>query len=131
MFELEIIIMIISIWPKPYFLYNNFGRFCLDFLLFLFLLIKKFLIINNFTNRRFRVRGNFNKIEFHFVCQSEGILDTHDFRFYLITYNSDHFGSDPVVNFVSRLDNPAGASSDWSGYNLFLLIFVNTKADYV
>jgi hypothetical protein len=37
--------------PQTYFLYNNFGRFGLHFLLFLFLVVKELSVINHFANR--------------------------------------------------------------------------------
>lgn len=50
MIQLEIEIMFISIRSKPYFLYDNFCSFRLDFLLFLLLLINKLLVISNLAN---------------------------------------------------------------------------------
>ena len=68
-----------------------------------------------------------NKIQFHSVCQFQGILSTHYFCFNIVSDNSDHFGSDLVVNSVSRPQRFAGISSGRYGYNSFLLILVNTQ----
>ena len=55
MVQFEIEIMLIGIWSEPYFLDNNFGCFRFDFLLFLFLLIKKLLKISDFTDWRISI----------------------------------------------------------------------------
>jgi len=94
--------------------------------LFLFLLIKVFLIINYLAYRWISIWRDFNQIKFHFVGQLQGILNTHDLCFNFITYNPDHSCCDTVVDSMSRLGNPCRASSDRSCYNYFLLILINT-----
>jgi hypothetical protein len=59
--QFKIKVMFICIWSETDLLNYDFNGFSLDLFLFLFLLIKKFLIINYLANRRVSIWRNLNK----------------------------------------------------------------------
>ena len=49
---MEIIIMIIGLWAKPYFFHDDFGRFRFQGFIAFLLFVKELFVIDHFTNRR-------------------------------------------------------------------------------
>src|ERR1700687_2280957 len=81
--------MIVSIWRKANFFYFRNLAFGLHFLFFLFLLVKKFIIVNYFTNRRIGLRGNFNQVEPLVICYSLSLCNRVNSYFDIIA-NQTH-----------------------------------------
>ena len=75
MLHLEIEVVVIGIGPQTYLFDDNLRCLGLDLLLFLLLLIKEFLIIYYFTNRRIGIWLNFNKVKIKIVSNFQGFLD--------------------------------------------------------
>src|SRR5688572_17268762 len=117
--------MIISSRGEPDFLY--FGRFTfgLHLLFFLLLLVKEFIVIDDFTNRWICLWRNFDQIKLLFLRHSQSILYRINTHLYIITYQphlryADHlicavflllFFSESWVKTTSRL-------SRWKCHNL-------------
>src|SRR6185312_3875541 len=70
MFGFKIKIMVISIGREANFFYLRNLAFSLHFFFFLLLFVKKFIIVNYFTNWRIGLRRNFNKVKSLVICYS-------------------------------------------------------------
>ena len=62
--EFEIEVMVVCIGAEADFFDDGFSRFCLDLLFLLFAFVKELVVVNDFYNGRFSIRGDFNEVEF-------------------------------------------------------------------
>jgi hypothetical protein len=98
MFQFEIIIMLVSIRTKPYFFENNLGCLCLNFFKFLFLLIKKLLVINYFTYWWICAGGYLYKIKFKLFSKLKSFSNRKYPGFTdIIAYEANFPGTDLIV----------------------------------
>jgi len=65
--------MFIGVRSEPYLFHHNLDGFCLHLLLFLFLLIKKLLIINGLTNWRIGLGRNLNQVKIQGISNFQGL----------------------------------------------------------
>src|SRR5437868_3658153 len=80
--------MIISVWRKANFLdFRNFAL-RLHFLFFLFLFVKKFIIVYHLANRRIRLRRDFHQVETLVICYSLCFCYRINTYFYIFTNQS-------------------------------------------
>jgi hypothetical protein len=81
MFNLEVKIMLFSIWTETNLFDNNLYGFRLDLLLLLLLFVLEFRIINNFANRRISIWRYLNQIKILLLCQLDRLLNRVDINF--------------------------------------------------
>ena len=77
MLQLEVIVVLISLRSETYFLDFHFSLLGFHFLGMLLLLIKEFAIVNKTTNRRLRIRRDFNKINALCSCHIQCLACGH------------------------------------------------------
>ena len=75
MLELEVIVVVVGLGSESYFLHHHFGSLGFDFLGFLLLLVKIFLVVEYLTNRWIGLCGNLHQIEFEVDGHAAGVLN--------------------------------------------------------
>ena len=71
MLELELEVVLVRVRPKPYFFYDHLCRIGVHLLGLFLLLIEIFLVVNNLTYRRIRLRAYLHQVKFELIREFE------------------------------------------------------------
>src|SRR5688572_11782505 len=104
--------MLIGVWSKADFFDNYLYRLSLYFLLFLLLLVLKLRIIDNLTNRRICIGGNFHQIQSLLLGEFYSLLNGIDINFDVFSYYPYFRSRYPFVYLV-RFFWFLGAPPEW------------------
>lgn len=97
--KFESVVVIVGLWTETDFLDDSLDLLCLDFLLFLLLLVKELLVIEDAAYWRVGRWGDFDEVELKLVGQLHGVLDGVDARILYIVADQTHLrDTDFVVN---------------------------------
>ena len=101
--HLEVEVVIIRLGTKANLFDDLLALFGLKFLVFLFLLVKEFLVFDDSADRRIGGRYNFYQIQTNFLRDLQGILEGIDVGGDIVTYQTDFRSTDETVDLVLRL----------------------------
>src|SRR6056297_1962200 len=115
--------MIIRIGPKPYLFHNDLAGLGFYLFLFLFLLVKKLLIINNLTNRWICLWGDLYQVQIHLIRHFQGFRQRiNALVFNIFTNNAYSVGP---YSFVNPVREPLFLAGNISSSSVILFASYN------
>lgn len=125
----EVEVVLTNLGTKADFLNHNLGGVSLHLFLFLFLLIEKLLILNDFAYWRIRVGRDLNQIQTLIVSYLQCVADTENLWLHAFANQANHGGSDTIVNTMVRFFTNGTTTTAfvrlilyWCCYNFFSYI---------
>ena len=95
--EFEIVVVVVGLGPEADLLHDHFRLIGLQFLGFLLLLVKEFLVIVDAAYGGLGLRRDLDQVEFQFVGEFERIADRQNLRLADVVADHTHFRSRALV----------------------------------